>query len=188
MLRHTWSRLVHTAIAHAASMFGNPETAMTHIYLTVLIVCSSLARMSHRTYIVLCIRISIVHKLAAACASMFALKGVWKWSLCMAYIQAHHQQAIHHLDAPATLSVSSLVIPLNLQHLPLHDMLFVPCTCCTSQLHKIDAASLPHDAAAGLSGDGQSCMHATSSSKVPCYFAQQTVCEMRPALNRLWCD
>ena len=169
-------------------MFGHPKPAMTHIYLTVLIVCSSLARMSHRTYTVLCIRMSIIHNQAAACACMSALKGVWKRSLCMAYTQAHHQQAPHHLDAPMTLSVSSLVIPLTLQHLPLHDKLFVPCTCCTSQLQKIDAASLPHDAAAGLSGHGQSCMHATSSSKVPCYSAQQTVGQMRPALNRLWCD
>jgi len=41
----------------------------------------------------------------------------------MAYIQAHHQQAPHHLDAPMTLSVLSLVIPLSLQHLPLHHKL-----------------------------------------------------------------
>jgi hypothetical protein len=130
MLRDTWSCLVHTTIGHAASMFGHPEAAVTHIYLTVLINCSSLARMSHRTYTVFCIRIEIVHKLA--CASMFALKGVWKRSLCMAYIQAHHQQATHHLDAPASLSVTSLVIPDH--------STFSICTCMTSRLFLVSAA------------------------------------------------
>jgi hypothetical protein len=48
MLGHTWSRLMHTTIAHATSMCGHSETAMTHTYLkTVSIVCWSLARLNH---------------------------------------------------------------------------------------------------------------------------------------------
>lgn len=55
---HVWCILsLHTL--HPCS---HPETAMTHVYLTVLIFCLSLAGLTHHTCTVVCIRISSIHK------------------------------------------------------------------------------------------------------------------------------